>query len=142
MAFLAFDQIQRTVVQIILKLSEYAGINDLLDLYVWNGRTTFLVRTFDISLSLDIGFSNEISKAKDTNCMKTFIQIREFLYLIGADWVLAVRIDTFYLLVLVILLFVFENSIILDIIKLQSTFPLLFGLFLDLRERVFLAILE
>lgn len=134
MAFLAFDQIQRTVVQIILKLSENTGIDDLFDLYVWNGRATFFVRTFDISLSLDISLPNEISKAKDTNCMKTFIQIRELLYIIDADWVFAARIDAFYLLVLVLLLLVFEDSIILDIVKLQSAFPLLFRLFLDLRE--------
>lgn len=132
MAFLALYQIQRTVVQIILKLSEDAGINNLLDLYIWNGRATFLVRTFDISLSLDISLSNKISKAKDTNCMKAFVQIGKFLYLIGADWVFAVWIDAFYFLVLIVLFFVFKDSILLKVIKLQSAFPLLFGLLLDL----------
>lgn len=101
MTFLAFYQIQRTVVQLIFKFSEDTGINDLFDLYVRNRRTTLFVWTFDVSLSLYISISNVLSKTKEANCMKALIQICKFLYLIDTDWVFAARIDACYLLVLV-----------------------------------------
>lgn len=118
MTFLALDQIQRTVVQLILKLSKNAGIDDLLDLDVRNRGTTFFVRTFDVSLGFDINLSNEVSEAKVANRMEAFIQVCEFLYFVDAGWFFAARIDAFYLLVLVVWLFVGEDAVILEVIKL------------------------
>lgn len=140
MTFLAFYQIQRAVVQLVFKLSKNAGINDLLDLYVRNRRATFLIWTFDISLSFDISIPYELSEAKEANCMETFIQICEFLYLIDTDWVFAARINAVYLLVLVWWFFINEDPVFLKIVKDQSALPLLFRSFLDLC--VFLAILK
>lgn len=74
--------------------------------------------------------------------MKTLVQICELLYLIDADWIFAARIDAFYLLILVVRLFVYKDAVFFEIVKHQSAFPLFFGLFLDLRIRVFLSIFK